>query len=1370
MTGLHGSQIADICYFNATNSLFIVYADGKIDVLKNGRFHFISDLYNKNTTLSKRTNAITVHGGYAYMSMEFGVLQFDIRKQEFLDTYFIGDSASEVNVKGIAFFGRNIYAISDSSIYYADTADNLRDYVYWHTLPLPIDGGSITSIASDASALYVLSQGYLYKYTSTGWDVLLSNQQFANLYSHDGQLYVSNNTTTYVLNGNNITPALSSPSVAVFPDGYGDLWFACLENGVYRISSTGGTLKYTMEGPAVNSPYRLYTQAGTLYMVVGGRWASQYWRPGQVMIYRNGHWTNISRNAIAWALTDGKDVLDFMNIAQDPADENHFFATSYGTGLYEFRNDTCINRLTHGQRLIESAVPANPDHYTRLDGAVYDSVGNLWLMNSHEVSFNVIMHGANGQNYGWNILQADGSRFIYYTPMTIHIDRRNQRYKWIPSARADAGLGLLDDGGTPYDQSDDRTIFRSEWSDQEGRSVTTEGIYDIAQDEEGNIWLATRTGVIYIPGNIDYFTSSSCYRLRIPIGDGTYLLETEQVNAVAVDNLNRKWLGCSQSGIYILSADGQQVVEHYTMDNTPMPANSVTSLAYDQTNNRMFVGTGRGLVSYVPSSTGIVNAEEEDLNEISYGSMLQWSTHFAYGNISGLEQSHTTVYALTEGALFTVDKTTEEITLYSQLNGLHGTVISLIAHDDVTDQLLIFYEDGMIDILNNQGALTGISDLSLKQIDGSKTINDITFSNGIGYMAMPFGIIAFNMRKREIADTYYIGADAKSVDVKAITIHGDSLIACTDNFLYIASTKDNMLDYAFWHTAPLPKQGNIQALESFNDSLYLLVDNELWVRRSGIWNKTSTPIQFTFIRPERGRMMACNPKNGVLYLENDKYSYVDATQVLHPTMAIMDYDNRCYWVGSRDIGVIRYNWSGDIQKYLPTGPSMNMPYNMEMADNKLFVVPGGRWASQYNRDAHLMRYIDGEWTNTTHEEFYKKTGKYYFDLSHVSVDPANSNHYFVSSYGCGLIEFNGTDIQKVYSINNSPLTSSAPSSPYANRYVRIDATMYDAEGNLWITNTGEAATNMHILDSRGQWHSRNLYVNNKRVILNNVNNMFTDNRNSHLHWIVLPRADAGLVLLDDRGTPTDSTDDKILFRNYFMTQLSKPVTLSRVGCAVQDMDDDIWIGTSEGIIVLRANTDFFSSNACERIIIPRNDGTNLADYLLANEQINAIAVDGANRKWIGTASSGVYLVSADGITTIHHFTHANSPMPSNNVVSLAINSTTGEVFIGTASGLVSFRSDASSPKEDLKTAYAFPNPVRPNYEGVITITGLMDETIVNITDAAGNLVCKTRSNGGIATWDGKNVAGKRVTSGVYTALCNSADGSEHTVIKILVMH
>jgi hypothetical protein len=215
----------------------------------------------------------------------------------------------------------------------------------------------------------------------------------------------------------------------------------------------------------------------------------------------------------------------------------------------------------------------------------------------------------------------------------------------------------------------------------------------------------------------------------------------------------------------------------------------------------------------------------------------------------------------------------------------------------------------------------------------------------------------------------------------------------------------------------------------------------------------------------------------------------------------------------------------------------------------------------------------------------------------------------------------------------------------------------------------------------------------------------------------------------------------------------------------------VWVGTDQGPLLFHNPLKAFDADfTCSRVKIPRNDGTSLADYLLVNEKVKAIVVDGANRKWIGTESSGVYLMSENGQETIKHFTVSNSPLLSNDILSIAINPISGEVFFGTGNGIVSYQSDASEGGNTFGDVYAYPNPVREGYTGVITITGLVQNSQVKITDLNGNLVCETVSNGSIATWDAKDIHGRKVSTGIYLAVCVNADGTQSSITKILIIN
>ncbi|HIY50032.1 MAG TPA: hypothetical protein H9834_09490 [Candidatus Barnesiella excrementavium] len=280
-------------------------------------------------------------------------------------------------------------------------------------------------------------------------------------------------------------------------------------------------------------------------------------------------------------------------------------------------------------------------------------------------------------------------------------------------------------------------------------------------------------------------------------------------------------------------------------------------------------------------------------------------------------------------------------------------------------------------------------------------------------------------------------------------------------------------------------------------------------------------------------------------------------------------------------------------------------------------------------------------------------------------------------------------------------------------------------------------------------------------------------KHSTAKWIVKGSWGGSVFAFDDKGTYNTTDDDKT--RNFvsFVDQDNKTFTPNYYTCIAEDNNGQIWIGTSVGPIVITNPNNVFNDNfRCTRIKIARNDGTDNADYLLQNIEISDIFVDGANRKWIGTRESGLYVVSDDGSEILEHFTTENSGLPSNFITEVVVDPVTGIAYVGTTSGLAAYRSDAVQASEDYSSVYAFPNPVRPDYEGWISVTGLMDNSLVKITDVAGNLFFEGYSNGGQISWDGRDRKGNRVKTGVYLVFASStATGKQSGVVtKILVVN
>ena len=1132
-------------------------------------------------------------------------------------------------------------------------------------------------------------------------------------------------------------------------------WYRGYEEGIVRFTATE-RLTYKPNGPLVNKAYYLSVVGNEVFMLSGGRWTSQDNTPGNVMRLVDGTWHNISAETIQ-AATGAKYVLDFMDVAVDPTDADHYFVTSYGTGIYEFRGDACIGwRIAND--VIGAIDPNNPEQYTRLLGAHYDTAGLLWFL---DAGVNTPIYVQQGTETVGLPIVTNGVPKSYEMIGNMVIDRRNEHHKWISIAYKGAGVVFFDDGGTPMDASDDAAFYRGEWTNQKGQTFKAACIYDIKQDRLGRIWLATDQGAAYIDAHTDFTTSNAIVQPDVTDNNGENPITGLRMKAICQDAEGKIWIGSESLGVYVLNEAATEIIAHYTTDNSAMSGNGILSLS-SATDGRVFVGTSEGLVEYDPNGPGEgLNGTANDGNSgLEEGSMLNWKLHFSYTNPQEMAATPSAIFAIGNGSLFSINRADESISYWNKSTGLSGTSVAHIAYDAKSGKLVIAYENGQIDLLADDGTVTSMADISLKAGSMAVNVNAICPGKDACYLAMPFGIIALNLRRGEVNATYYIGSDASSIAVQHLLEMGDSLYAFSYDKLYRAALKDNLMDYSYWHSETIPFEQIDKAVEH-NGQMLVLAHDSLYRRAGTSWQLVSgQPLQW--VHESGTQLLSYAAGQGLLRLmDDDSWSGLSANYVANDAL----YTNGEYWLAEEGKGLVRLSNEGDT-RYQPEGPMNNFGYHLEIAHNQLYVAPGGRWATMYGRMSDLSIYDGHQWRGIPWQDTWFYTDHAFRDAVNYAVDPTDPGHFFVASYGTGVFEFKDYKGYKHYDSSNSTLRKSA--TDVTDYYFTCtDGAMMDDQHNLWVLNATAIGQPLHIYTPSGQWVGLPLRSGGKNMNLTTPTGIWTDKRNSQYKWMLCQRSEPRVILLYDRGTPTISSDDYCMARNSFVDQDGKQVTPSQFRCLAQDANDRIWIGTDKGIIIIPKEVDFFSSNACKRIIIPRNDGTGLGDYLLGDEQINSLAVDGGNRIWIGTANSGLFLIEDDTIT-VAHFTESNSLLPSNGIQSIAIMPGTGEVFVGTDRGIASYLSDASEAKEDMKGAYAFPNPVRPDYVGYISITGLMDNTVVNIVDAGGNLVCKTRSHGGTAVWDGKDAYGKRATPGVYTALCNANGG--HTAVKILVAY
>ena len=453
----------------------------------------------------------------------------------------------------------------------------------------------------------------------------------------------------------------------------------------------------------------------------------------------------------------------------------------------------------------------------------------------------------------------------------------------------------------------------------------------------------------------------------------------------------------------------------------------------------------------------------------------------------------------------------------------------------------------------------------------------------------------------------------------------------------------------------------------------------------------------------------------------------------------------------------------------PGGPRRNLFAFMKFEHGKLYTCGGPQ---STNQTGTIQVYDGNDWNVYQEDGISTLTGVNYQNIYNLDIDPTDTTHVFAGARN-GLYEYRGGEFVNYYGYQNSPIERFNGRSV---EYQIIGSVKFDAAGNLWVLNCQAPTQSIIELTADGEWVS---HAKESLMQVETAMNDGTTNMNSL----------AGMkgLMTDSRGLLWFVNDNYIVPSFYayqpetdalatFIPEVNQNGTafssIYNIRCIAEDIDGNIWVGTNTGPIMLEASQITSDNPVFTQVIVPRNDGTNYGDYLLSGLDITAIAIDGAGRKWFGTSGSGVYLVSEDNMTQVEHFTTDNSPLLSDNIQSIAINGTTGEVFIGTTAGLCSYVSDATTPTDEMTkdNVYAYPNPVRPGYTGLITVTGLTLNADVKITTSNGVLVAEGRSTGGTFTWDGCDLDGRRVASGVYMVQTATSSGDSGTVCKIAIVN
>ena len=735
-----------------------------------------------------------------------------------------------------------------------------------------------------------------------------------------------------------------------------------------------------------------------------------------------------------------------------------------------------------------------------------------------------------------------------------------------------------------------------------------------------------------------------------------------------------------------------------------------------------------------------------------------WSDHLVYNTTDCVTVGADEVFASTGSSIIIYNKAFAELKKMSRIDGLTETGISTITWSEENKTLIIAYTSTNVDLLKNN-IIYNIPDISRKYIPGEKKINKIRINGKYAYLACSFGIVVIDLNKREIYDTWKPGNGSEDEEVWDIAFGNGKIYAATDMGVYSADLSNQGLSYfGNWYLVtllpnPVAKYtllifsgGKLYANLSdpllAGDQVFVVGDiSSLFSFIAGVFNKSFDNASSGFTVSSSASVKYYNI-NGSLIKTISSYGWAV------PDISQAAADNQDIWIADINSGLVRGENMSEFTALTLPGPVSNNAFDITSYNGKTIICGGATDASWNNlgRPLQISIYENNNWTSLPSGAI--------IDPMRALIDPDNLNHVFVSTWGGGLLEYENNNLIKQYTGSNSPLQTISPGSPD----IRICGLAMDKSKNLWLTQTGVPGS-IKVLKSDGSW-----IVNPLTIDAPTIGDIIITGKGQK--WVVLPRG-YGLFILDDNKTPDIFSDDK---SKKLLVQDAENQPISFVYSIAEDIDGNIWVGTDQGPVIYFNPENVFNSDLkASRIKIPRNDGTNLADYMLKTETITSIAVDGANRKWLGTASSGAYLLSSDGTTQIKNFNEQNSPLLSNSIVTLAVDNKTGEVWFGTSKGIQSFRGDATEGDEKFKKVYTFPNPVREDFKGNVTITGLIRDSQIRITDISGNLVYETVSDGGQATWDLKTYNGRRVATGVYLVFCASKDGSQSCVTKMLVI-
>lgn len=776
-------------------------------------------------------------------------------------------------------------------------------------------------------------------------------------------------------------------------------------------------------------------------------------------------------------------------------------------------------------------------------------------------------------------------------------------------------------------------------------------------------------------------------------------------------------------------------------------------------------------------------------------SVGSWEVYSNYLAPEQMLETPDKVFCLSSGSLFSFDKNSEELYQYGIHNVLSEAIITKIFYNGKGDYIVVVYKSGNIDVIKNDGKVVNLPDIKDAVLQSDRTINDLSFGDGRIYVATNFGIVVYDDKRWEVVESGMYDKPVKYV-------------AATDEYIGAYFTNEKKIGFMpadktvrYYENFILNDCAACTGLRGLKGNLFLGSNSSsAFSPKKVVFNPDDNTVAFNDWVPDGNYTGPYENKNGY-YIYNTVASgnnkacikEFDENYNITETSLPSDFSGKVItmWDNPKKLftadkdGISEYSFAEDgtltmlRDSFKPEAiTSKGVGYLTATSSGKIYASARGYtqgfigdWPSNENVsyinviENNILKDVtpSGLTLKRTATEGYKDGTFRPSNTYNIVEDPDDPDAYFITTQYDGVFKIKDGKQLNFYNETNSTFNTNWI-------YLNTAAIDIDGKGNLWVAGSKQ----LNVLPAEKR----------KSNVATTKEDWISDFPRGEKSWDAVLLAckksnlvmyyylyTAKLICVDTNGTMS-TTDDKSYIWNIFVDQDGKEWPLSQVYCMVEDNNGQVWVGTDQGVFIIPNPSKLTDPNMrIQRIKVPRNDGTNFADYLLEGEPIYSIAVDGINRKWIGTANSGAYLVSENGSQIIEHFTPENSYLPLNSIYAIACDKFSNAVYFGTVAGLVKYNSDASPASDDYNEVYAYPNPVRPEYNGFITIAGLMEDSLVKVTDAAGNVFFQGKSQGGMITWDGCDASGNRVKTGVYYVFA-SQNGNGQTsgaVTKILVV-